>query len=106
MTSAVVLCAGDLAHGLVEGVAQHLDMEVNGVAGEVAFGPAPIAVFDDEAGIGGQNKIARLAGDELESVLLQQWNQRGQPGGADLFACPPDIFKQWVGHSLFSNGVE
>ena len=82
----VVLCAGDLAHGLVEGQAEHLDMEVNGVAGEVAFRPALVTVFDDEAGIGGQNKIARLARDELESVLLQQRQQRGQPGSADLFA--------------------
>jgi hypothetical protein len=37
----------------VEGEAEHLDMEVDGIAGEVAFGPAPIAVFDDESGIGG-----------------------------------------------------
>ena len=32
----VGLCAGDLAHGIVEGQAEDLDMEVNGVAGEVA----------------------------------------------------------------------
>ena len=31
-----------------------------GVAGEIPFRPAPVAVFDDEAGIGGQDKIARL----------------------------------------------
>jgi hypothetical protein len=36
----VVLCAGDLAHGVVEGQAEHLDMEVNGVAGEVALRPS------------------------------------------------------------------
>ena len=54
MTPAVVLCAGDLAHGVVEREAEDLDVEVNGVAGEVTFRPAPIAVFDDEAGIGGQ----------------------------------------------------
>jgi hypothetical protein len=64
----VILWANDLAHGIVEGQAEHLDVEVNGVAGEVAFGPAPVTVFDDEAGIGGQNKIARLAFDELESA--------------------------------------
>jgi hypothetical protein len=46
MTPAVVLCAGDLAHGVVEGQAEDLDMEVNGVASEVAFGPAPVALFD------------------------------------------------------------
>ena len=76
----------DLAHGVMEGQAEDLDVEVNGVAGEIAFGPAPVAVFDDEAGIGGQNKIARLAGDELESALLEQRHQRGQPGSADLLA--------------------
>ena len=73
----------------MEGVAKDLDVEVNGVAGEVAFGPAPVIVFDDEAGVGGQSKIARLAGDELEPVLLQQRHQRGQPGCADLFTRPP-----------------
>ena len=51
MTPAVVLDAGDLAHGIVEGQAEDLDMKVNGVAGQVAFGPAPVAVFDDETGI-------------------------------------------------------
>ena len=47
MTPAVgLLCAGDLAHGVMEGQAEHLDMEVNGVAGQIAFGPTPVAVFD------------------------------------------------------------
>jgi len=91
-------------------MAEDLDVEVNGVAGEVAFGSAPVTVFDDEAGIGGQNKIARLAGDELESVLLQQRRQRCEPGGADLFARPPGALRttmrRWAGHSLFSNAVE
>ena len=72
----------------MEGQAEHLDMEVNGVAGQIALRPAPVAVFDDEARIGGQGKIVRLADDELESALLQEWRQRGQPGGADLFARP------------------
>ncbi len=104
------LCAGDLAHGIVEGQAEHLDVEVNGVAGEIPFRPAPVAVFDDEAGIGGQNKIAGLARDELESALLQQRHQRREPGGADLFARPPgalrmSTMRRWAGHSLFSSGV-
>ena len=63
-----------MAHGVVEGQAEDLDVEVNGVAGQIAFGPAPVAVFDDETGVGGQNKIARLAGDEFQLVR--------QPGGA------------------------
>jgi hypothetical protein len=47
-------------------------VEVNGVAGEVAFRPAPVTVFDDETRIGGQNEIAGLAFDELESPFLEQ----------------------------------
>ncbi len=86
--AAGLLCAGDLAHGVVEGQAEDLDVEVNGVAGQIAFRPAPVAVFDDEAGIGGQATIARLAGDELESALLEQRHQRCQPGGADLLPRP------------------
>ena len=67
-----VLGAGDLAHGIMEGQAEDLDMEVNGVPGQIALRPAPVAVFDDETGIGGQGIIADLAGDELESALLQE----------------------------------
>ena len=77
----------------VEGQAEHLDVQVNGVAGQVALRLAPVAVFDEEAGIGGQGKVVRLAYDQLESALLQEWHQRGQPGGADLFARPPDVSK-------------
>ena len=107
----VGLCAGDLTHGVVEGEAEDLDVEVNGVAGEVTLRPAPVAVFDDETGIGGQNKIAGLAGDEFQFTLLEQWHQRREPGGADLVAGPPwagGATAKWrgVGHSLFSNGVE
>ena len=75
-TPVVRLCTDDLAHGVVEGQAEDLDMEVNGVAGEVAFGPAPVAVFDDETGMGGRSKVVRLARDELEAALLEQWHQR------------------------------
>ena len=60
----------DLTHGIVEGQAEDLDMEVNGVAGQIALRPAPVAVLDDETGIGRQNKIACLPCDELESALL------------------------------------
>src|SRR5206468_3496526 len=87
-TSAVGLRAGDLAHGVMEGEAEHLDEEVNGVASQIALGPAPVTVFEDETGIGGQTKIVRFAYDELESALLEQWCQRGQPCGTDLFSRP------------------
>ena len=98
--------SGDLAHGVVEGQAQDLDAEVNGIAGQISFRPAPIAVFDDEAGIGGQNIIIRLLRHDLEAAFLEQWNQRGQSGRADLFAGPAGGFKRGVGHSLSSSGVE
>jgi hypothetical protein len=93
----------------VEGQSKHLDLEVDGVAGQIAFGPAPIAIFYDESGIGGQNKIARPAFDQLESALLQQRHQWDQPCGADLFARPawslPDVMITRGCHSLFSSGV-
>ena len=88
MTPAAGLLTGNLAHGVVEGQAEDLDVEVDGIASEVAFGPAPVTVFDDEAGIGGQNKIARLACDELESVFLEQWRQGRESRGANLLARP------------------
>lgn len=102
---ATVLYSGDAPHGIVEGEVEDLDVEVNGVASQVAFGPAPVRVFDDEAGRGGQNKIARLAFDELESALLQERNQKDEPGGADLFAVPTEAFRRGVGHSLFSSKI-
>ena len=52
--------AGDLAHGVMEAQAVDLDEEVNGVAGPVACGPTPIAVFDDQAGISRRAKLANL----------------------------------------------
>ena len=55
----------------MEGEAEDAHEEVDGVAGHVAFGPTPVALFYDEAGMGGQNVIARLACDELEPVFLQ-----------------------------------
>ena len=30
----------------MEGQAEDLDMEVNGIAGQIALGPAPVTVFD------------------------------------------------------------
>ena len=45
----------------MKGQAQDLDKEVNGVAGELALGPAPVAVFDEQARIGGQLEVVRRA---------------------------------------------
>lgn len=102
--------AGDLAHGVVEAHSEHAHEEVDGVAGEVSFRPAPVAVLDEQSGMSGQFKVARLSFDELEAALLQQRNQRGQPGGADLFAGPARAggvggVTRGVAHSLLSSGV-
>jgi hypothetical protein len=56
----------------MEAQAQDLDLEVDGIAMEVALGPAPIRLFDDEAGEGGQLEVARLLFDELEAAFLQE----------------------------------
>jgi hypothetical protein len=44
-----ILRCSNLAHGVVEAHFQDLDKEADGIAGEVAFWPAPITVFDDES---------------------------------------------------------
>ena len=80
--------AGDLAHGIVEGQAEDLDVKVNGVSGQITLWPAPVAVFDDETGKGGQNKIARLSCDEFEPAFLQERNQRGDAGGGPSWKKP------------------
>ena len=72
--------AHDLAHGVVEAHFEDVDEEVDGVAFEVALGPAPVAFFDDETGEGGQLEVARLRCDELQAALFQQGNQRALPG--------------------------
>jgi hypothetical protein len=38
---------------------------------QVAFGPGPIAVFGDQTGVNGQNKITRLAWDDLDSARFR-----------------------------------
>ena len=49
MTPAVgLLCASDLAHGVVEGQAEDLDMEVNGIASE--FQPDLLAFHPEKSG--------------------------------------------------------
>ena len=94
----------------MEGEAEDLDVEVDGVACKVSLGPAPVAVFDEETGIGGQNKIARLLFDDLVSAFLEQGKQRCQPCGADLRALPAEspvvCIRGAVDHSLSSSAVE
>jgi hypothetical protein len=82
------LGGGDVAHGIVKRHPQHLDEEVDGVAGQVPFRPAPVGVFDEEAGKGGSLEVACLPFDELELAFLEQWNQGRLPGSTDLFTGP------------------
>jgi len=94
----------------VEAHPQDAHEEVDGVAGKVSFRPAPVAVFEDEAGVGGQFIVARFALDECQAAPLQEGNQRGQAGVADLFTGPARAggvacVTRGVGHSLFSSGV-
>ena len=75
------------AHGVVEAQPQNLDAEVDGVAGQVALGPAPIAVFEEEARWVASSKLP-ASRSRRAAALLQQRHQWDQPGGADLLAGP------------------
>jgi len=46
------LRSGDLAHRAVKAHSHYLDKEVDGIASQVALGPAPVAFLDEEAGEG------------------------------------------------------
>ena len=61
-----VVWSGDLAHGVVEGPAEDPVEKVDGGVGEVALGPAPVGVFDNQTRISGQKKIAAGLGEELD----------------------------------------
>ena len=86
MTVVVDLCASNLAHGVVEREAEDQDMEVDGIAGHVSFGPAPVRVFDDETGIGGQNKVAGLL--QLLPPVLDFNLSTGLYRGKGWLVCP------------------
>ena len=66
----------------MEGKAE--DAEVDDVSGEVAFGPAPVAVFYDEAGIGGQDKVAPASRSANWSPPLEERNPQGHACGAEF----------------------
>ena len=57
---------------------QDLDAEVDGVAGQMAFGPAPVAVFEEEARMGGQFKVVGVAFAQGQTTLLQQGDERNE----------------------------
>ncbi len=78
MDPAGVLRAADEAHGVVEGETEDLGVEVDGVAGEVALGPAPEGVFYDETLESGQGKVAGIAWDEKETALFAEEGGAGR----------------------------
>jgi len=97
--------------GVVEGETEHLDEEVDGVAGQLALGPAPITVFDQQARVSGQFEVVGGPGDQFQVALLEQRRQRCHPCGADLFARPARTLGGGritgvVGRSHFASGVE
>jgi len=73
----------------MEGHAEHLDEKVDCVAAQVALGPAPIRVFDDEPGECGQQEVAAALFDELEPAFFEQGHEGRHAGGANLFPAPP-----------------
>jgi hypothetical protein len=79
---------GDRAHGVVEGQAEDLDTDVNGVAGQISFRPTPTAVFEEDAGTGRRLKIARLICQELKHALLEQANLRIDGCGWEFLKAP------------------
>jgi hypothetical protein len=60
----------DLAHSLIEGEAENLDKQVDGVACQSALWPTPIAVFDEQALVSDQFKVAGGQFDELEAAVV------------------------------------
>ena len=87
-TGPSALRSGDGAHGVVKAHPQHLDEKVDGVAGQCALGPAPVALFEEQAWMTGQLKVAGFPFEELQAAPLQKWNERGEAGGADLVTSP------------------
>jgi hypothetical protein len=69
-----------LGHGLIEGHAENLDKEVDGIAGLVLAGPSPVGVFDKESLVGGQFEVLGFARDQFEAALAQERFERRHAG--------------------------
>jgi hypothetical protein len=65
--------AGNLAHGLVEGQAEHPHKEINGVAFQISLRPAPVAVFDEQTWVIGQFEVAGGRLDQFQPALSTIW---------------------------------
>ena len=70
----------------MERQAENLDEEVNGIASEVALGPAPITIFKQEALVRRQFEVAGGLFGELKAPPLEQRGQGSYAGGSDLLA--------------------
>ena len=101
------LLAEDMTHGIIERKTEDFDMEVDGVSRKVTLGPTPVRVFYDETLVCRQDKVTGIAGNELKAAHLEQWDERGKAGKADLFARPARLqaIEGSGGHSYFSSGV-
>ena len=54
---------------------EDLDKEVDGIAGDVAFGPAPIRLFDQKVRDSGQFEVTRRSLNNLQALFLEQRQQ-------------------------------
>ncbi len=75
----------------MEGEAKDLNKEVDGVTGQIALGPSPVGVLEDQPRVGGQLEITGLQLDELEATVLEQWEERCLAGGPDLLPGPAGV---------------
>ena len=71
------LRAGDLAHGIVERQAEELDMEVDGVASQIALWPAPVTVFDDDT-IPHPTSPSEINRSQFAGERARYWRQRAR----------------------------
>lgn len=64
--------ADDLTHSVLEGEAEDVHKEVDGVARLLAFGSGPIIVFEQVAWMSRQFKVAGGTFEELGSAFMEQ----------------------------------
>ena len=92
----------------MEGEAEDLGAEVDGVAGQLSVWPVPVAVLDDEAGILGGFEVAGPVLDEIELAFLEDRQRGSHPRDAYLFAGPTGLLgaiRGVCGHGIVSSGV-
>ena len=65
-----------------------MDMEVDGVVGEISLRPAPVAVFDDETGTGGQNKLP-VSRATRKSFVLREFVEQIQQSDRRVIVLAP-----------------